>query len=103
MSKVRILAIPSDSHGVGKFRIMDPYKYIGDNHMDEFHVDISYNVDNNNESFINYDVVVFHSFIHQTTHEDNVNRVKWLKTQGIKVVMDIDDLWFVDQRHPMYN
>jgi len=46
---------------------------------------------------------VFHSFIHQTTHEDNVNRVKWLKTQGIKVVMDIDDLWFVDQRHPMYH
>ena len=102
MSKLRILAIPSDAHGVGKFRIMDPYKFIGDNHMDEFHVDISYNVDNNNESFLNYDIVVFHSFIHQTTHEDNVNRVLWLKKQGIKVIMDIDDLWFVDQRHPMY-
>jgi glycosyltransferase involved in cell wall biosynthesis len=102
MSKLRILAIPSDAHGVGKFRIMDPYKYIGDNHMDEFHVDISYNVENNDEAFLNYDIVVFHSFIHQTTHEDNVNRVLWLKKQGIKVVMDIDDLWFVDQRHPMY-
>ena len=102
MSKVRILAIPSDAHGVGKFRIMDPYKFIGDNHMDEFHVDISYNVENNDESFLNYDIVVFHSFIHQTTHEDNVNRVLWLKKQGIKVIMDIDDLWFVDQRHPMY-
>jgi glycosyltransferase involved in cell wall biosynthesis len=102
MSKLRILAIPSDAHGVGKFRIMDPYKFIGDNHMDEFHVDISYNVENNDESFLNYDIVVFHSFIHQTTHEDNVNRVLWLKKQGIKVIMDIDDLWFVDQRHPMY-
>jgi glycosyltransferase involved in cell wall biosynthesis len=102
MSKLRILAIPSDAHGVGKFRIMDPYKYIGDNHMDEFHVDISYNVENNDEAFLNYDIVVFHSFIHQTNHEDNVNRVLWLKKQGIKVVMDIDDLWFVDQRHPMY-
>lgn len=102
MSKLRILAIPSDAHGVGKFRIMDPYKFIGDNHMDEFHVDISYNVENNDESFLNYDIVVFHSFIHQTTHQDNVNRVLWLKKQGIKVIMDIDDLWFVDQRHPMY-
>jgi len=102
MSKLRILAIPSDAHGVGKFRIMDPYKYIGDNHMDEFHVDISYNVENNDEAFLNYDIVVFHSFIHQTTHEDNINRVLWLKKQGIKVIMDIDDLWFVDQRHPMY-
>jgi len=102
MSKLRILAIPSDAHGVGKFRIMDPYKFIGDNHMDEFHVDISYNVENNDEAFLNYDIVVFHSFIHQTTHEDNINRVLWLKKQGIKVIMDIDDLWFVDQRHPMY-
>jgi glycosyltransferase involved in cell wall biosynthesis len=82
---------------------MDPYKFIGDNHMDEFHVDISYNMENNDNLFLNYDVVVFHSFIHQTTHEDNVNRVNWLKKQGIKVVMDIDDLWFVDQRHPMYH
>lgn len=103
MSKLRILAIPSDAHGVGKFRIMDPYKFIGDNHMDEFHVDISYNMENDDNLFLNYDVVVFHSFIHQTTHEDNVNRVNWLKKQGIKVVMDIDDLWFVDQRHPMYH
>ena len=103
MSKLRILAIPSDAHGVGKFRIMDPYKFIGDNHMDEFHVDISYNMENDDSLFLNYDIVVFHSFIHQTTHEDNVNRVNWLKKQGIKVVMDIDDLWFVDQRHPMYH
>jgi glycosyltransferase involved in cell wall biosynthesis len=103
MSKLRILAIPSDAHGVGKFRIMDPYKFIGDNHMDEFHVDISYNMENDDNLFLNYDVVVFHSFIHQTTHEDNLNRVNWLKKQGIKVVMDIDDLWFVDQRHPMYH
>lgn len=103
MSKLRILAIPSDAHGVGKFRIMDPYKFIGDNHMDEFHVDISYNVENNDESFLNYNIVVFHSFIHQTTHEDNINRVLWLKKEGIKVIMDIDDLWFVDQRHPMYH
>jgi len=103
MSKLRILAIPSDAHGVGKFRIMDPYKFIGDNHMDEFHVDISYNMENDDNLFLNYDIVVFHSFIHQTTHEDNVKRVNWLKKQGIKVVMDIDDLWFVDQRHPMYH
>lgn len=103
MSKIRILAIPSDAHGVGKFRIMDPYKFIGDNFMDECHVDISYNMENDDQLFEPYDVVVFHSFIHQTTHEDNINRIKWLKSKGIKVVMDIDDLWFVDQRHPMYH
>lgn len=102
MSKIRILAIPPDKHGVGKYRILDPYKFIGDNYLDDVFVDIIFEVPNQDDAFTNYDVVVFHTFIHPTTHEDNVARIKWLKTQGIKVIMDIDDLWFVDQKHPMY-
>ena len=102
MSKIKILAIPSDKHGVGKFRMMDPYKFIGENYADEVHVDITYNAEDKDEYFLNYDIVVFHSFIHQTTHDSNINRINWLKSKGIKVIMDIDDLWFVDQRHPMY-
>jgi glycosyltransferase involved in cell wall biosynthesis len=35
-------------------------------------------------------------------HERNLERIEWLKKRGIKVVMDIDDFWNVDQRHPMY-
>ena len=103
MSKIRILAIPPDTFGVGKYRILDPFKYIGDNHADEFHVDISMNPDDNDELFKNYDIVVFHSFIHQTSHEHNLERINKLKSQGIKVVMDIDDYWTVDHRHPMYH
>jgi glycosyltransferase involved in cell wall biosynthesis len=103
MSKIKILAIPSDKHGVGKFRIMDPYTFIGEKHSDDVHVDITFNAEDNDEYFLNYDIVVFHSFIHQTTHDSNLNRIKWLKSKGIKVIMDIDDLWFVDQRHPMYH
>jgi len=102
MSKIRILAIPSDTHGVGKFRILDPFKYIGDNYSDDIHVDIFYDVPTNDDFFLNYDIVVFHSFIHKSSHETNVNRLNWLKKKGIKTVIDIDDLWFVDQRHPMY-
>lgn len=103
MSKIRILAIPSDQHGVGKFRILDPYKYLAENHSDDLHIDISFNVENNDDTFLNYDVVVLHSFIHQLPHEDNIKRINWLKSKGIKVVVDIDDLWAVDQRHPMYH
>lgn len=103
MSKIKILVIPPDTHGVGKFRILDPFKFIGDNHSDDVHVDISFNVPNSDESFIGYDIVIFHSFIHQLSHEENIKRINWLKTNGIKVIMDIDDMWFVDQRHPMYH
>lgn len=102
MSKLKVLAIASDTHGVGKYRILDPYTYIGDKFSDDIHVDISFDVPYNNNSFINYDIVIFHSFIHKLSHEENLERVKWLKSQGIKVIMDIDDYWKVDQRHPMY-
>jgi len=103
MSKIRILAISPDIYGVGKFRILDPYKYIGENYNNDVHVDITFNAEMDDEFFKNYDIVVFHGFIHQLSHEINVERVKWLKLNGIKVVMDIDDMWFVDQRHPMYH
>lgn len=102
MSKIRILAIPSDSHGVGKFRIIDPYTFIGDKYSSEVHVDIVFDVPNEDEYFKNYDIVVFHSFIHKLNHDENVKRVKWLKSKGIKVIMDTDDFWRVDQRHPNY-
>ena len=103
MSKIKILAVPSDKHGVGKFRMMDPYRYIGENFSDDVHVDITYNAENNDQYFDDYNIVVFHTFIHQTTHEDNINRIKSLQSKGKIVIMDIDDLWFVDQRHPMYH
>lgn len=102
MSKIRILAIPSDKHGVGKYRILDPFTFIGENHNEDIHIDIQYDVPNEDEIFKNYDIVVFHSFIHTSKHEDNVNRINWLKKEGILTIMDIDDYWTVDQRHPMY-
>ena len=103
MSKIRILAIPSDKHGVGKFRMMDPFVFISDKHSEDIHVDISYNAEDRDDYFLNYDIVVFHTFIHQTNHEHNIKRINWLKSKGIITIMDIDDLWFVDQRHPMYH
>lgn len=103
MSKIRILAIPSDTHGVGKFRILDPFKHIGENYANDFHIDIVFDVPNEDNFFNNYDIVVFHSFIHKTTHEDNVKRINWLKSKGIKTVVDIDDFWSVDSKHPMFH
>jgi glycosyltransferase involved in cell wall biosynthesis len=103
MSKIRILAVSPDSFGVGKYRILDPFKYIGDTYGNEFHIDITMNAEDNDEMFKNYDIVVFHSFIHQTNHEHNLARIAKLKSMGIKTVIDIDDFWSVDHRHPMYH
>jgi glycosyltransferase involved in cell wall biosynthesis len=102
MSKIKILAISPDNFGVGKYRILDPYKYIAENYGSEFHVDVVYDVPNDNNQFRNYDIVIFHSFIHKINHEVNLNRITWLKQQGIKTIMDVDDYWTVDPRHPLF-
>lgn len=102
MSKIRILAIPSDEHGVGKFRINDPYTYIKNNYGEDFEITVTMDVPNSDLYFKNFDIVVFHSFIHKTTHDENLRRVKWLQKLGIIVIMDSDDYWSVDSRHPMY-
>lgn len=99
---LRVLAIASDNYGVGKFRVLDPFKYIGNNFSDEIHVDITFNTENDNDYFLKYDVVIFNLYIHQLSHEVNIHRVKWLKKRGIKVIMDVDDYWMPDKKHPMY-
>lgn len=103
MSKIRILAIPPDSHGVGKFRIVSPYIYIQENYPDDFHIDIKTDVENKDEVFKDYDIIVMHTFIHnKLSPDDNINRIKWLKEQGKIVIVDFDDYWDPGMRHPMY-
>ena len=103
MSKIRVLAIPSDAHGVGKYRVLDPYRFIGSNYSEEFHVDIVMDVADDDKIFENYDIVVLHSFIHnKVPFEKNLSRIEWLKNKGVKVIVDIDDFWTPDHRHPMY-
>ncbi len=104
MSKIRILAIPSDVYGVGKFRILSPYTYIQENYGDDFHIDIKTSVADDDKEFENYDVVIFHSFIHgQTEFQRNLDRIEWLKSKGIVTIIDNDDFWEPDFRHPMHS
>ena len=94
MSKIKILVVPPDRYGVGKFRMLDPFKYIGENHSEDVHVDLVFNLENRDELFDGYDIVIFHSFIHQTTQ---CNRIKvfWqdyserpVKIQWIRYLLD---------------
>lgn len=103
MSKIRILAIPPDTHGVGKFRITGPYTFLQENYGDDFHIDLLTNIEDKDDIFNNYDIIVMHTFIHnKASSSKNINRVKWLKEKGKIVIIDFDDYWEPDIRHPMY-
>ena len=42
MSKIKVLVVPSDRTGVGKFRSVDPHIFLQNQYPKEFHVDIDY-------------------------------------------------------------
>ena len=44
MSKIKVLVVPSDRTGVGKFRSVDPHIFLQNLYPEEFHVDIVYDV-----------------------------------------------------------
>jgi hypothetical protein len=61
MSKKRILVLPSDRTGVGKFRSVQPHTYLQQQYPDEFHIDIMYDISIDDLNFFkNYDIVSFH-------------------------------------------
>lgn len=96
--KIKMLVIPSDHSGVGKFRSVDPHQYIAENYSDEFDVDIMYNLPNGDlESFLKqYDIIHFHK---QLDKECRV--VDMIKFLGIPLIMDIDDHFLLGNDHPM--
>lgn len=103
MSKIRILAIPPDTHGVGKFRIINPYTYLQEKYPDDFHIDIKSEIEDKDEEFNDYDIIVMHTFIHnKVSPEQNMKRIEWLKKKGKTVIVDFDDYWEPDMRHPMF-
>lgn len=102
MSKIRILVVPPDTYAVGKFRMTNPYTHLQENYPEDFHIDLQTNIPDDDRFFENYDIVVAHSFIHNNVpFERNIERIDWLKNKGVIVVIDADDYWEPDFRHPL--
>ena len=47
MSKIKVLVLPSDRTGVGKFRSVDPHIFLQKLYGEDFHVDIVFDLDFN--------------------------------------------------------
>ena len=64
MSKIKVLVVPSDRSGVGKFRSVDPHIFLQNQYPDEFHVDIIYDTPYDDINFwTQYQIVAFHRSI----------------------------------------
>ena len=64
--KVRVLVVPSDRTGVGFFRSTNPHIALERSYPDEFHCDIDYEPDLNNDNFLKqYDIIHYHRTLGQ--------------------------------------
>jgi glycosyltransferase involved in cell wall biosynthesis len=102
MNKINVLVLPSDTSGVGKFRSVDPHVKLQNLYPDEFHVDIDYQPNINDLNYWKkYQIVHFHRSI-GTDYDNSPKLIEWLKSNGIIVIVDIDDYWLPTKEHPIH-
>jgi len=101
MKKLKILVVPSDRTGVSYFRSTNPHLALENNYPDEFHVDIDYEPQLNNDEWLKqYDIIHYHRTLGQFEQMEALN--KKLKSMGIVTIMDLDDYWAPGSHHPAY-
>ena len=96
--KIKMLVIPSDRTGCGKFRSVDPHVYIQEHYGNEFDIDIAYSMPNGDlEAFLKqYDLIHIHK---QLDKECKI--MDMIKFLGIPVIIDVDDHFILGNDHPM--
>ena len=102
MSKIKVLVVPSDRTGVGKFRSVDPHVFLQNLYGDDFHVDIVYEPSYDDMNFWKeYQIVAFHRSIGQDFDRAN-DLIQKLNQIGVITVCDIDDYWMPGKEHPIH-
>lgn len=103
MSKIKVLVIPSDRTGVGKFRSVDPHIFLQNLYGKDFHIDIDYEPPMDQlEFWKQYQIVAFHRSIGPDF--DRANQfIQTLNSLGIITICDIDDYWMPGKEHPIHD
>jgi glycosyltransferase involved in cell wall biosynthesis len=102
MTKINVLVLPSDKSGVGKFRSVDPHVMLQNMYPDDFHIDIDYEPKVMDQNYWKrYQIVHVHRNIGQS-YEETPKLIEWLKSNGIIVIVDIDDYWLPTKEHPIH-
>lgn len=103
MSKIKVLCLPSDRTGVGKFRSVDPHISLQNLYPEEFHVDIVYEPPMDDDNFWKgYDIISYHRSIGNDFDLANT-LIHKLNGMGIPTVCDIDDYWMPGKEHPIHD
>ena len=87
--KIRVVCLPSDQSGVGRYRSVDPHVMLQEMYGDEFHVDIDYKPNINDANYWRqYDIVHVHRNIGHS-YEQNLEIMDFLKKEGIVTLEEL--------------
>jgi hypothetical protein len=103
MSKIKVLVLPSDRTGVGKFRSIDPHTFLQNLYPDDFHVDINYEPPMTDDNFWKgYQIIHFHRTI-GGNYDQSQAFIQHLNSLGLITIMDLDDYWLPTKEHPIHD
>lgn len=100
--KIKVLVVPSDRTGVSWFRSTKPHITLEKNYPEEFHIDIEYEPQLDNDNWLKqYDIIHYHRTLGNPEGMEAL--IKKLDNLGIISIMDLDDYWSVGPHHPLYH
>jgi glycosyltransferase involved in cell wall biosynthesis len=100
--KIRVLVIPSDTTGVGRYRSITPHIALQNEYGEDFHVDIEFNPPFEDLNYWkNYQIVHFHRSIGPDL-DRSIQFIPVLNNLGVITVCDIDDYWMPSVEHPLH-
>ncbi len=102
MKKIKVLVVPSDRTGVSYYRSTNPHLALENNYPNEFHVDIDYEPQINNDEWLKqYDIIHYHRTLGPYEQMGEMN--ERLERLGVISIMDLDDYWAPGMHHPAYH
>jgi glycosyltransferase involved in cell wall biosynthesis len=102
IEKIRVLVVPSDTTGVGRYRSITPHITLQNEYGSDFHVDIEFSPSFEDLNFWkNYQIVHFHRSIGHDL-DRSVEFIPVLNNMGIITICDIDDYWMPSTEHPLH-
>ena len=103
MKKINILVVQQDTvGGVGFYRSFQPHKHLEKLFPDEFNIEYCTEPQwGNLPWFDKFDIIHIHRGLYQNMIEF-IQALRYFKAHNIVTIMDIDDHWKIDPRHPLY-
>lgn len=102
MKKLKVLVVPSDRTGVSYFRSTNPHIALENKYPDEFHIDVDYEPQLNNDNWLKqYDIIHYHRTL--GPYEQMEALIQKFESLGIISIMDLDDYWAPGTHHPAYH